>query len=148
MDGKIAAYTGKSRWVTGEEARAHVQTKGIAIRGSWQVWVAVLTGRPASYLSYGRRENPVRASSATRQTADTAGFSDCKDSGQSANNSWRPVWRTMNTEHTGLMKKQAAELCGWRRTSHVDSEVNVSSTGSEGIDSILLEGGETLNWSR
>lgn len=26
LDGKIAAYTGASQWVTGEEARAHVQT--------------------------------------------------------------------------------------------------------------------------
>ena len=25
MDGKIAAYTGASRWITGEEARSHVQ---------------------------------------------------------------------------------------------------------------------------
>lgn len=26
MDGKIACYTGDSKWVTGEESRAHVQT--------------------------------------------------------------------------------------------------------------------------
>ncbi len=25
MDGKIAAYTGQSKWITGEEARAFVQ---------------------------------------------------------------------------------------------------------------------------
>ena len=27
LDGKIAAYTGKSRWITGSEARHHVQTQ-------------------------------------------------------------------------------------------------------------------------
>ena len=38
MDGKIAAYTGESKWVTGEAARIHVQEQrlkytGIMVRG-------------------------------------------------------------------------------------------------------------------
>ena len=35
MDGKIAAYTGASRWVTGEEARHHVHEQRKKILGSW-----------------------------------------------------------------------------------------------------------------
>lgn len=37
LDGKIAAYTGESKWITGEEARSHVQT----LRGKY---AAILAG--------------------------------------------------------------------------------------------------------
>lgn len=35
LDGKIAAYTGASKWVTGEEARAYVQQERHRYRGLW-----------------------------------------------------------------------------------------------------------------
>ena len=35
MDGKIACYTGDSKWVTGEESRAHVQTLRNHYKGLW-----------------------------------------------------------------------------------------------------------------
>ena len=35
MDGKIACYTGDSKWVTGEESRAHVQT----LRNHYKLWL-------------------------------------------------------------------------------------------------------------
>lgn len=43
MDGKIAAYTGKSQWITGEAARQHVQETRNWLKESW--WAAIRSYR-------------------------------------------------------------------------------------------------------
>ena len=44
MDGKIATYTGASRWVTGEAARMHVQKQRLKYTGDYG-WSGNCAGR-------------------------------------------------------------------------------------------------------
>lgn len=146
MDGKIAAYTGKSRWVTGEEARAHVQTKRHRYTGIMAGVGTVLADDPLLTCRMEGGKNPVRIICDTRlrtpldsqivRTADRVPtiLATCVE------NHEHRAYRAY--EKAGCRVVRVAE-----NESHVDLRELMSALGSEGIDSILLEGGETLNWS-
>ena len=53
MDGKIAAYTGESKWVTGEAARIHVQKQRLKYTG---IMVGVGTVLADAHLQTGKQQ--------------------------------------------------------------------------------------------
>ena len=58
LDGKIAAYTGASQWITGEAARNHVQQQRHRYRGIMVGVGTVLADDPLPDLPHPRRPEP------------------------------------------------------------------------------------------
>ena len=60
MDGKIATYSGKSKWITGEEARAHVMEQRNALTGIMVGSETVIKDDPSLTCRIEGGRNPVR----------------------------------------------------------------------------------------
>ena len=187
MDGKIATYTGASRWVTGEAARQHVQAQRHRFRGimvgvgtvladdplltcrsdggrspmriicdtqlrtplSAQVvtsaqevptWLATCCEDPerhAPYLAAGCRVLCVPETSRTRSNVEA----DSSTLPTSAGADHATDAASVHTGHTSPGTEEA------KHHPRLDLTALMTLLGAEGIDSILLEGGGTLNWS-
>ena len=144
LDGKIAAYTGVSRWVTGEEARRHVH----GLRNRYSAIMAgvntVLNDDPLLTCRIEGGRDPLRIicdtalrTPATAQVVRTAGrvptlFATCSSDEQ----------RIAALTEAGCRVMQVG-----RKDGHVDLAELFTRLGAEGIDSVLLEGGASLAWS-
>jgi diaminohydroxyphosphoribosylaminopyrimidine deaminase/5-amino-6-(5-phosphoribosylamino)uracil reductase len=144
LDGKIAAYTGASKWITEEEARNHVQTQRHRFRGIMVGVGTVLTDDPLLTCRMEGGRNPIRIicdsrlrTPLTSQIVQTAGEVEtilatcCTDTARYA-----------EYEKQGCRILPVKELAG-----QIDLEDLMEQLGKQKIDSILLEGGGTLNWS-
>lgn len=144
MDGKIAAFTGVSKWITGETARNHVQRQRHRYSGIMVGVGTVLADDPLLNCRIDGFKNPVRIICDTHlrtplrsQVVTTAKeiptilATCCADSRKAA-----------NYEQAGCRI-----LCLHEQNEHVDLSQLMEKLGQEQIDSILLEGGGTLNWA-
>ena len=145
LDGKIAAYTGASRWITGEEARAYVQQMRNDLSGIMAGIGTVLEDDPLLTCRLPDGVNPVRIICDTHlriplssRIVETAAevptiIATCSD----------------DEETTALLTKKGCRVLRVDRggNKHLDLQDLMRKLGAEGIDSILLEGGGTLNWS-
>lgn len=144
MDGKIAAYTGKSKWITGETSRQNVQQyrhKYFAI----MVGIGtVLADDPLLTCRLENSKNPVRIicdtnliTPLTSQIVTTA----------------KDVQTIIATccgdisKHQPFIDKGCHIVVVPKKENHIDLNALMVKLGEERIDSILLEGGSTLNWS-
>ena len=110
LDGKIATATGASKWITGEQARAHVQ-------GQRNRYTAIMAG--------------VGTVLADRESAPVILATCCQDA-----------------ERKTLYEQSGCQvLVTEERDGHLDLNDLMQKLGKMKIDSILLEGGGTLNWS-
>ena len=144
MDGKIAAYTGASKWVTGETARSHVQQQRHRFRGIMVGVGTVLADDPLLTCRMENGRNPIRVICDTHlrtppqaqvvTTADqipTILATCCAD-----------------PERQAVYQRAGCQvLCLNEENGHVDLRQLMERLGQEQIDSILLEGGGTLNWA-
>ena len=145
IDGKIAAYTGLSKWVTGEEARAHVQKLRHELSAIMVGVGTVLADDPMLNCRIPGLTSPVRIICDTHlrtpldskvvQTASEIPtiIATCCEDERAVLQYTEKVCRVLNVAKSGDL--------------HLDLQDLVSKIGAEGIDSILLEGGGTLNWS-
>lgn len=145
LDGKIAAYTGESKWITGEAARGHVQqerarSKAIMVgRGTVQADDPQLTcrisGEPSplrvicdTNLNTPLAANVVRTASETPTLLATC----CQD-------------------ETKIAAYESAGCRVWQlppgADGHPDLAVLMQKLAAAEIDSLLLEGGAELAWS-
>ena len=144
LDGKIATYTGKSKWITGAAARAAVhQTRhemaGIMVgvntilQDDPQLTCRIEGGRnPSRIICDTHLRTPLSAQVvATARKIPTYLATCCRDQS-----------RIKRFEIMGC-KVLAVPPAG----EHLDLQVLMVQLGQEGIDSILLEGGGTLNYS-
>lgn len=144
LDGKIAAYTGASKWITGEAAREHVQRQRHRYSGIMVGVGTVLTDDPSLACHMEGRKNPVRIICDTHlrtplqaQVVMTAGkiptilATCCTDLKRCA----------------AYMRAGCRVLCLNCKDGHIDLLQLMEQLGQEQIDSILLEGGGTLNWA-
>lgn len=144
MDGKIAAFTGASKWITGNEARRHVQEQRRRLTAIMTGVGTILADDPLLTCRIPGSKNPVRVICDTHlrtplhaQIAVTA----------------KEIPTILATCCTDMEKQRALEALGCRillvrkQDGHVDLKQLMELLGKEGIDSILLEGGGTLNWS-
>ena len=144
LDGKIAAYTGASQWVTGEEARAHVQTLRHRCRAILVGVGTVIADDPRLTCRLPGGRDPIRVICDTRlRTPLTAQV--VTSAGQT------PTWiatccaapeRLAPYERAGCKMLVLPERAG-----RVDLNALMDCLGRQEVDSILLEGGGTLNWS-
>ena len=144
MDGKIATCTGASKWITGEEARSHVQRQRHRYTGIMAGVGTVLADDPLLTCRIPDSKNSVRIicdtalrTPLTAQVVTTA----------------HEIPTILSTCCTDQERWQEYEKAGCRmmlvdkKDGHVDLQQLMEKLGQEQIDSILLEGGGTLNWS-
>ena len=144
LDGKIAAHTGSSRWITGPAARAHVQQQRHRCRGIMVGVGTVLQDDPLLTCRMEGGRNPIRILCDTRlrtpltaQVVRTAGN----------------VPTILATCCTDTARQQPYLDAGCQvlpvpqRHGQLDLSALMAQLGAMQIDSILLEGGGTLNWS-
>jgi diaminohydroxyphosphoribosylaminopyrimidine deaminase/5-amino-6-(5-phosphoribosylamino)uracil reductase len=142
LDGKIASYTGASRWITGAQARAHVH----ALRGSYSAILAgigtVLADDPMLNCRLEGAHQPLRiiADSTLRIPPDAQ---ICQSAHKFptvvAYASGNPE-KIHHLEQLGIRTVQAAGADG-----HVDLRVLMEWLGQQKIDSVLIEGGGILH---
>lgn len=144
MDGKIATPTGASKWITGEAARQHVQEQRHRFRGIMVGVGTILADDPLLTCRIEGGRTPVRIICDTKlrtplhsqvvQTAKeipTILATCCGDAKQ----------------QEPYQQAGCRILCLDSKEGHVDLCRLMECLGQEQIDSILLEGGGTLNWA-
>ncbi|HJB06611.1 MAG TPA: bifunctional diaminohydroxyphosphoribosylaminopyrimidine deaminase/5-amino-6-(5-phosphoribosylamino)uracil reductase RibD [Candidatus Enterocloster faecavium] len=144
MDGKTAAFTGASKWITGKEARAHVHEQRHQFSAIMVGVGTVLADDPMLNCRLPGGKNPVRIICDTHlrtppqsQVIRTA----------------REIPTILATcclkpERQQIYRKSGCRiLCLREKAGHVDLTELMEKLGQEQIDSILLEGGGTLNWA-
>lgn len=144
LDGKIAAYTGLSKWITGETARKHVHEQRHRYSAIMAGVGTVLADDPLLTCHMEGCKNPIRVICDTHlktplsaQIVQTARevptiLATCCDEPE----------RRSPYQEAGCTVLTLPEEKG-----HVDLQSLMEALGQRSIDSVLLEGGGTLNWS-
>ena len=144
MDGKIAAYTGESKWVTGEAARIHVQEQRLKYTGIMVGVGTVLADDPMLTCRLENSRNPVRiiCDSHLRTTLTSKIVRTAETIPTILASSSKDQQKIKNYEELGCQVLYVPEKNG-----HIDLNRLMELLGAAKIDSILLEGGGSLNWS-
>lgn len=144
LDGKIATKTGESKWITGEAARAEVQHMRHRYMGITAGIGTVLADDPMLNVRVEGWKSPIRilCDSGLRIPLDGQ---IVKSAGK-----YRTIVAYADSENTEAKRKRLHEMgvetiCCPDENNQVDLKKLMKYLGEEGIDSILLEGGGTLN---
>ena len=147
LDGKIATKTGASKWITGELARQEVQHMRHRYMGIMAGIGTVLADDPMLNVRVEGWKSPVRivCDSSLRIPLDSQIVRSAKE--------YRTivayVGREENEEITEKIERLHAKgvdtVCCPDGKGQIDLKKLMTYLGNEGIDSILLEGGGTLN---
>ncbi len=144
MDGKIAAHTGLSRWITGPEARHRVHQDRHRCAAMMVGVGTVLADDPMLNCRLPECRQPVRIvcdthlrTPVTAQVVTTAGqvetiLATCREDQQA----YRPY-----------LEAGCQVLTLPQREGRVDLSALMAELGRRNLDSVLLEGGATLNWA-
>lgn len=149
LDGKIACATGDSKWVTGEEARAHVHSLRHRYKGIMVGIGTVLSDDPMLNARIEGGVDPVRIVCDTRLHIPIGSrlVTTAKDiptivaCGQELIDSGR------KQEKLRLLQEAGVQVIPTSGGHGVNLTQLMSILGEQKIDSILLEGGGTLNAS-
>lgn len=142
LDGKIATRTGESKWITGEKSRMEVQEMRHRYRGIMVGIGTVLADDPMLNVRIEGKRSPIRiiCDSNLRIPLDCQICKTAKD--------YRTIVACANVDE---IKKEQLENLGIQiievpdANNKVDLRKLMKELGSMKIDSILLEGGGTLN---
>ena len=144
LDGKIATKTGASKWITGEAARAEVQHMRHRYMGIMAGIGTVIADDPMLNVRVEGWKSPIRilCDSGLRIPLDGQ---IVKSAGK-----YRTIVAYADSENTEAKRKRLHEMgvetiCCPDENNQVDLKKLMKYLGEEGIDSILLEGGGTLN---
>lgn len=144
IDGKIATYTGDSKWITGKDARNQVHKDRHRYTGIMTGIGTVLADNPLLTCRMKGGKNPIRiiCDTSLRTPLDSQ------------------IVRTANKIHTIIAtceenskiiaeyEKRGCELLILPpQNNHIDLNILMKELGRKGIDSILMECGSTLSWS-
>lgn len=143
LDGKIATAAGQSQWITGEAARADVQKLRAQYTGIMVGVETVLSDNPRLTCRLENCENPVRiiADSKLRIPLDAQVLDDQNENPTVlATTDLSPPEKRLALEQLG-----AKVLICKQKDGKVDLADLMDRLGKSGIDSLLLEGGSTLN---
>lgn len=144
MDGKIATRTGQSQWITGEEARLSVQQARLECSAIMVGSHTVIQDDPALTCRIPGGRNPLRVICDTRlRTPLTANVIQTAASVPTLiATSCREKSRQQPYLDRQCTLLELPEVAG-----HIDLSRLMEELGRQTIDSVLLEGGGTLNWS-
>lgn len=144
LDGKTACDTGESKWVTGREARQHVQKTRNALTGIMAGVQTVINDNPMLTCRLDNGRNPVRIICDSHLRIPVS--SNILKTAQKI----RTIIATTSDDKQKIdqIRETGAEII---KTEPLYGRVNLNELiiklGEQGIDSILLEGGGTLNQS-
>lgn len=147
LDGKIAAAGGDSKWVTSAEARGYVHRMRHDLKGIMVGIGTVLADDPMLNVRT-TVDDPVHP---IRIVADTHGRIPLDSA--LVRSAWEiplivAVADTLDKAKIQQLKDAGAEVITVPKTaSGLDLKALMLALGQAGVDSILLEGGGTLNWS-
>ena len=160
MDGKIATKAGASKWITGEESRSEVQKMRHRYMAIMAGIGTVLADDPMLNVRLEGLKSPVRiiADSGLRiplgsSIVKTAGelrtiVAYCEADTDIAHREGSGPKEDACIDKTEELKKAGVELVKTpSENGHVDVAYLMNYLGGQGIDSVLVEGGGTLNYS-
>lgn len=146
MDGKIACETGASKWVTGEQAREHVQETRNWLTAIMVGVQTVLQDNPRLTCRLPEGRNPIRivCDSHLRIPENC----DLVQTAEETPLIVATLESSLNLPQADKLRDQGVDLIG---TAGLDGRIDLQDLmrqlGEQKIDSILLEGGGTLNES-
>ncbi len=147
LDGKIAAYTGDSKWITGEASRKHVHMLRHEISSIMVGIGTVVKDNPnlTTRLDHMSFRNP------TRIIVDTSGRIPLNSNVLECNEEKQTVVAVTERAHKekikNIEKKGARVIVLPHKKNHVNLSSLMKYLGEMKIDSVLIEGGGTLNYS-
>lgn len=144
MDGKIATRTGASQWITGEAARRRVHQDRCRYSAIMAGVGTVLADNPLLTCRLEDGRNPVRVICDThlRTPPNSQIVRTAKEVPTIL------AAGPMEPEHAAPYEAAGCQV--WSlplRDGHTDLPALMERLGAEDIDSVLLEGGGTLNWA-
>lgn len=145
LDGKIATYSGESKWITGEKSREDVHKLRNELTGIMVGINTVLKDNPELTCRIEGGRNPIRIVVDSNLRIPM----DCKI----VNTAKEVETIVATTDKSNLEKKKKLERKGVKvivvpsKNEKVDLKELMIILGDLKIDSILLEGGGTLNFS-
>ena len=147
LDGKIATYQGDSRWITNEASRKHVHRLRHQVSGIMVGIGTVLADDPmlTTRLDNIEGKNPIRI------VVDTKGKVPLNSKVLQCNDKTKTIIAT--TELADQKKIEAIEQTGAQiivtpiKDNKVDLTYLMKALGEIKIDSVLIEGGSTLNYT-
>ena len=144
MDGKLATRTGESKWVTGEIARHHVMMQRHDYRAIMVGIGTVLADDPLLTCRMDGGRNPIRI------ICDTELRTPLTSKIVTTARDITTIIATCSQDQSraSLYEEKGCQvLLVQRKNGHIDLEHLMDLLGQKQIDSVLLEGGGTLNWS-
>ena len=144
LDGKIACYTGESKWITGEEARLDVQRERLRHSAIMVGIGTVLADDPMLTCRLEGDRNPVRVicDSSLRIPIES---NIVRTAGEV------PTIIATISDDIAKIKLLESCCCNVIKTRAWEGHINLRSLvrhlAYQGLDSILIEGGGELNWS-
>lgn len=159
MDGKIAAVSGESRWITGEAARRQVHKDRRRYAAVLAGMGTVLTDDPMLTCRLPNGRNPLRVICDTRlrtplqsrlvrsaHEVPTILATCCEDrERQKQYESFGCQVMVMPKAVPRVMPKAVPRVMP--KAQRIDLALLMQNLGARGIDSVVLEGGQELNWS-
>lgn len=144
LDGKIATYSGKSKWITGEIARAHVHQLRNEYKGIMIGVNTVIKDDPLLTCRIEDGRNPSRIICDTHlRTPATAKIVESASEIPTYIGTCSRDEKKMDQ----FRKKGCRLLPVSKKNGHLNLNDLIHQLGQEKIDGILLEGGGTLNYS-
>lgn len=146
LDGKIATKTGESKWITGKEAREEVQHMRHSYMGIMVGIGTVLADDPMLNVRAKDKKNPVRIICDSKLRI--------KEDSQIVKTSFNQRTIVVYADSQNIQEKlERLHSLGVEtlycpdESNQIDLKKLMIYLGNEGIDSIILEGGGTLNES-
>lgn len=144
LDGKIATYTGKSQWITGEEARQRVQEDRHRYSAIMVGIGTILADDPMLTCRLENGKNPLRI------ICDTHLNTPLNSKVITTSNIAGTLLATAvkdREKHQPYLEAGCDVAVLPEKDGYIDLRRLMSMLGEKKIDSVLLEGGGTLNWS-
>ncbi|MGN0483446.1 MAG: bifunctional diaminohydroxyphosphoribosylaminopyrimidine deaminase/5-amino-6-(5-phosphoribosylamino)uracil reductase RibD [Lachnospiraceae bacterium] len=149
LDGKIACETGDSKWVTGEASRNRVQQMRKQYSGIMAGIKTVLADDPMLNCRIENGVDPTRiiCDSALRIPLECKLVQTAKEIPTIVVTTKKAVQHSEFERKKQALQQAGVEILQQDREEEVDLQMLMHELGERGIDSILLEGGGTLNAS-
>lgn len=151
MDGKIAAYTGESKWISNETSRLDSQKLRNRVSGIMVGIGTVLTDNPMLNCRIEGGHNPTRiiCDSNMRINIDSNIVKTSKDIKTIlvVRNGLKTHMGAIDSKYNELVRHGVEVIFVDEKDGSIDLNSLMNMLGEMGIDSVIVEGGGTLNYS-